>query len=783
MQESPLGGPPVPDHRARQRPADDEYQRFLRYARALGSFDRGHHHLNYTVRPLTERDCPLVAPDHRAPVTVRRRIPTALPVVIRTWQDESEILHAIQGVLPYVPRCVARHRDIVVLGHVEGVPLSRIHPDGTPLDSGVITALAGLLADLTRVRRRHLPPLPASWPRSNRDGRAFLRALAYAAEEQIRERNQARFGGLFAMLGIPEDAMVRFAERLPALISRPFSLLHTDLHRDNVIVSSHGRPPLICVDWELATYGDPLHDLATHLVRTRYPRHQWDEVVEAWSTVMGERRSEAVHGLDRDLQHYLAFERAQSVYPDVMRAAESLGGSPDGRDLDAATQTVHRSLVAAEEPLRLRKVPGEREIERILFRWNESHGAGPSRERAMFPVAWKRDRRVAVRPDFPLWAVSRALFEEGGTSPGRVFKGTAHLNTAVRVEGVGFPVMVRRKVGSPNPLERRFLNEHVVLGVIERTGVRVRAPRVLALGTSGLDEPFTIHTYEGPPDGIRPPAHPVYGLLPNEADDLVDQLAELTAVPCDRIEPLFPVVDFSSWLRAELVRMVGELPKATRDLARELGLPDSVRLAEILTRHILAPRRPVLLHGDLNPWNLVRRADGGLTLIDWEMAVIGDPLYDLVRHMHLTPTRPDIRRRLLSRWSRRLPDDCTKGWQEDWRVYRWIEIIRSAYVDLDRLVTGEGPAAPNVRRALDTYAMTLVEATAALGLPGRSTANPYLARTLPPGGRGRRGGQGGRGGTRMRGGAADIRRSAPSAPVGPAVRGAAHYCKRCACNC
>ncbi|MFJ5534591.1 phosphotransferase family protein [Streptomyces sp. NPDC093261] len=686
------------------------------------------------VRPLTERDSALVAADDGAAVTVRQRIPTALPVVIRTWQNESEILDRIRGVLPHVPRCLAEHRDLVVLSYVEGVPLSSICPDGTPLDPGVITALAGLLADMTQVRRRHLPPLPVSWPRSGRDGRAFLRALALAAEEQIRARNRARFGGLFAMLGIPDDAMVRFAERVPALINRPFSLLHTDLHRDNVIVSFHGDPPLICVDWELATYGDPLHDLANHLVRMRYPSHQWDQVVEVWRTVMGERRSKAVHGLDRDLKHYLAFERAQSVYPDVMRAADSLGDSFDQRDLDAATQAVHRALVAAEEPLCLKNLPDEREIERILFRWNESHGVRPSRERTRFQIVWERDRRVPVRPDFPLWAVGRALFEEGAASADRVFKGTAHLNTAVRVAGVGFPVMVRRKAGSSSPRERRFLNEHVVLGAIEQTGVRVCAPRVLALGTSGLCEPFTIHTYEGPAGGIRPPAHPEYGLLPHEADDLVDQLAELTAVSCERVDPIFRDVDFYSWLRAELVHMVGELPKGTRDLARELGLPDSVRLDEILTRHILAPRRSVLLHGDLNPWNLVRRADGGLTLIDWEMAMIGDPLYDLVRHMHLTPTRPDIRRRLLKRWSLRLPDDCTKGWQEDWRVYRWIEIIRSAYVDLDRLVTGDSLEAPNVRRAVDTYAMTLVEATAALGLPDRSTLNPYLVRALPHGG-------------------------------------------------
>jgi hypothetical protein len=47
---------------------------------------------------------------------------------------------------------------------------------------------------------------------------------------------------------------------------------------------------------------------------------------------------------------------------------------------------------------------------------------------------------------------------------------------------------------------------------------------------------------------------------------------------------------------------------------------------------------------------------------------------------------------------------------------------------------------------VDAYAMTLAEATAALGLPGKLTANPYLARALP---------QGDHGGQRTAGGSAD----------------------------
>ncbi|MER7679484.1 aminoglycoside phosphotransferase family protein [Streptomyces sp. NPDC096934] len=724
-----MSGPPGP--LALEEASDTAFRDFVRYAKAFGSFGRGHHNLNYMVRPLTERDSRLVACDDGAAVTVRERIPSALPVVIRTWQDEAEILNTIWDVLPHVPRCLVKHRDLTILSYVEGMPLSRICPNGNPLDSGLIVALANLLADMTRVRRQHLPPLPPSWPHSNRDSSAFLRVLAFAAEEQIRQRNWAEFGGLFAMLGIPEDALVRFADRVPALISRPFSLLHTDLHRDNVIVSYDGDPPLICVDWELATYGDPLHDLATHLVRMRYPEYQWPEVIEAWREAMGRRRPAAAHGLDRDLRHYVAFERAQSVYPDVIRAAMSLGDSVSQQELDAATAAVHRALLAAEGPLRLASVPDESAIERILFRWNESRGGRHKNRRPRSRIAWTPDARLTSPGTLTAAAVSEALFEEGAASADRVFKGTAHLNTAVRVSGVDSPVMVRRKIGTSNARERRFLNEHAVLGAIERSKVPVRAPRVLALGTSGLTEQFTIHSYEGPTTPLRPPSHPVDGLRPFEANDLVDQLHALTFVDCDDLDADMGGLTFYRGLRDELVRMVNQLPKSTRDLTRELGLPDGYRLGEIFDRHTLVPRRPVLLHGDLNPWNLVRGGQGGLVLIDWEMAVVGDPLYDLVRHMHLTPTRPEIRERLFARWARVLPEDCTKGWREDWRVYRWMEVVRSAYVDLDRLVTGDSLDAPNVRRAVDSYAMTLAEATAVLGLPGKSTANPYLARALP----------------------------------------------------
>ncbi|MGV9942797.1 phosphotransferase [Streptomyces sp. NPDC003401] len=709
------------------RPAGDPshapLQRFVAVAGSTPATS-GHHNRNY-VLPLTEDVAAVLGRPAGTPVTVRIPRADALPVVIRTWQDEAAILDAVHEVLPHVPECLFRGPGFALHSYVEGVPLSAVCGNGKPVDALLIEALAELLCRMTEVRRAALPPLPADWPGDHTDSQGFLRSLAHLADRQIRRPNWVRFGGLFKALGIPEDALLGLADRIPPMARRPYSLLHADLHRDNLIMSYDGSPPLVCVDWELATYGDPLHELATHLVRMRYPDSQWPEVVEAWARAMGRYRPAAADGLAKDLRHYLDFERAQSVYPDVMRAARAVQGPFTQQSLDEVTAEVGRALEAAAEPLRLRSVPGRGEIEGALFRWLASRGDVSGRSWAAKAYDWRPDPRLPERDAFPASAVREALLAEGAARADRVFKGTAHLNSVVWAGNLGAPVVVRRRLPNVTRREPSYLSEHTVLEAIQRSRAQVAAPRVLALGESYPNEPFAIHTYVGPP------RHPVDGLLPHEADALVDQLRALTEVDHGLVAPDVHRVDFHRWLTEQLVALVRSLPKESLQLARMLGLPDDTRLRQLLSRHRLSHREPVLLHGDLNPWNLVRRDDRlALTLIDWEMALVGDPLYDLVRHMHLTPTRPEIRDRMFSRWERRLPAACTENWRADWRVYRCIEIVRSAYIDLDRLRTGAGLDAPNVRRAVDSYAETLAAATDSLGLPVPATANPFLARAL-----------------------------------------------------
>nr|WP_245235969.1 phosphotransferase [Streptomyces durhamensis] len=711
-------------------------------ARALATRPRGtgFHHDDH-VLPLTEPLARLLGREPGTPVTVRVPRPDVPPVVIRTWAGEPEILRAVRAVLPNVPECLLEGDGFALHSHVEGTPLAELSGPGEPVDGPLLTELAELLAAIVQVRVAALPPLPPSWPGNHTDSQGFLRTLAHQAERQVRRPNWRRYGGLFTALGVPEDALPRFAERVPSMTRRPYGLLHGDLHRGSVVVPAAGARPLHCLGWELAGYGDPLHDLAVHLVRTRYPDHQWPEVTGAWEGAVRRVRPAAVAGLHKDLRHYVAFEHAQSLYAAVIRAARSLEDAFGQEHLDEATAAVHAALGRAAEPLRLGRVPEREEIERILFRRGVSAGARRPGAvgRARRGIAWLPDRRVPEHPAFSHSAVADALFLEGAAPAERVFKGAAHLSTVIQVPGAPFPVVVRREATVVLRRERSFLSEHAVLAAIERSGAPVAAPRVLALGESHATDPghrygadrFAVHTYEAGRDLGRRPEHPVHGLRPHEADRLVDQLAALAEIDYTTVDPVAGRPGFHGWLSEQLVALVAALPRQSQRLARFLGLPDAPRLREILARHQVTDRDPALLHGDLNPWNLVRRDDDlALTLIDWELALVGDPLYELVRHMHLTPTRPEIRDRMFRRWESRLPARFTRDWQQDWRVYRWIEIVRSAYVDLDRLVTGTSLDAPNVRRAVESYAMTLAAATASLGLSSRRRTAPALPRTL-----------------------------------------------------
>lgn len=303
------------------------------------------------------------------------RTPTAdaITMVPRIWTDEAAVLRAVRPHLPDVPRCLVDLGASTLVGYVPGWVLARDVPEGGFYGTVQMTKLADFFVTLAGVPKGELPALPADWPRDG-DCQGFMERLARFSTEEVHRRNLDRFGALFDGVGAPPDAVERFLSGAAGLAERPFSLLHTDVHRKNIVVSPRKNGErLIPIDWESALYGDPVHDLATHLVRMRYVDVEREAMIGHWERAMRPRHPDAIVGLEKDLPTYVAFEHVQSVYPDVMRAAlRLLKQEPTEERFAKAAGEACRAVRVARRALGLGESPvGLPEAEAALRHWHD----------------------------------------------------------------------------------------------------------------------------------------------------------------------------------------------------------------------------------------------------------------------------------------------------------------------------------------------------------------------------------------------------------------------------
>ncbi|MET9877420.1 phosphotransferase [Actinacidiphila glaucinigra] len=340
----------------------------------------GHHNSNEVVtldRQLAR--LARVAIDEDA--HIKLRVPLTTPkVVMRTWPDEANVLAALNRAVarqrhrppPFgIPQCLVTFGQAASLHRfVPGRPLSQEARPGTPIGEKRLRDIAKVFAYAATVDRDQLPKLPAHWP-GDKDSDGFLDHLIGCAE-RVHQEHRPEYGALFDALHVPVDALVRFRsgvrDRVGELRRRPFALLHTDLHRDNIVLLKRGN--LFILDWELATYGDPLHDLATHLVRMEYNERERERMKKCWKEALDQEDSALTAGMATDLQVYVDFEYAQSVYADVVRAAVRLGTVPGSPLLGPSVSQVVRALERARVPFGLESVPGEKDVEAALAEWH-----------------------------------------------------------------------------------------------------------------------------------------------------------------------------------------------------------------------------------------------------------------------------------------------------------------------------------------------------------------------------------------------------------------------------
>ncbi len=341
-----------------------------RRLRGGGEVLRGHHNTNYVLRAGPALALLLGA----VPFTrLKYRVPlTTVEVVPRVWPRESEVLRVVCRHLRDVPPCLADLGDRSVHRYRTGRALDEARPGGTAgADEALMRGFAAFFVRTARVPVAELPALPGDWPEDG-DSQGFLDWLVRFTEERVHRPHRDRFGALLDAVGVPRDATARFAAHHRCRTARPFRLLHTDVHRANAVL--RGRR-ITVIDWELAILGDPLHDLATHLVRMGYDKHDQVRMTELWAEAMeGAGLTELTAGLDDDLAIYLAFEHAQSVFPDVMRAAIDLPADAAPEHFGLAADRVGRAVRRAREPLRLVDVPDREQVLDALRSWHAAHG-------------------------------------------------------------------------------------------------------------------------------------------------------------------------------------------------------------------------------------------------------------------------------------------------------------------------------------------------------------------------------------------------------------------------
>ena len=108
------------------------------------------------------------------------------------------------------------------------------------------------------------------------------------------------------------------------------------------------------------------------------------------------------------------------------------------------------------------------------------------------------------------------------------------------------------------------------------------------------------------------------------ADELCDAMAAVHGVPADRLPAALPrPTSWDDYFASLIDRWrSAEAAHIERD-------PFMRYAAAWLEAHPPPPAPLCLVHGDLQSANVLRRADGSLSLVDWEFAHIGDPREDI----------------------------------------------------------------------------------------------------------------------------------------------------------
>jgi aminoglycoside phosphotransferase (APT) family kinase protein len=202
-------------------------------------------------------------------------------------------------------------------------------------------------------------------------------------------------------------------------------------------------------------------------------------------------------------------------------------------------------------------------------------------------------------------------------------------------------VRVRRPLERPD-VEPRMFHEAAVLAALGR----VPAPRLLHESDQG-DFIVISHLPGRRLADLHPAGTPAPGSFTSCIADVMRELYHVERAALGAVRPDSPWVD-EAFLPGLLSWLTGVYEAASEAEKNAIGLPPDPFSA----RHFPVPagnRRFRLCHGDLQRANVLSAGDGAYSVLDWEMALWADPVWDIASHMHRAAYPPDQRRAALDR--------------------------------------------------------------------------------------------------------------------------------------
>ncbi|MER6445325.1 phosphotransferase family protein [Streptomyces venezuelae] len=257
-------------------------------------------------------------------------------------------------------------------------------------------------------------------------------------------------------------------------------------------------------------------------------------------------------------------------------------------------------------------------------------------------------------------------------------------NRNVRVATVDGTVNVRIPLAAADAMDVRLWREEEVLARIEPYVGRIPELRHVS------GEPrFQVHRFiEGRVlDGFSPRHSPVPGHLLDDVVTLMDQLTRVPSGAAPALSARWPAPGDTAAFGRLLAGLTYDIHSAHGseygEVFAALGVPEDP-LAVVESRwDTLTPRPFAVLHGDLHRKNMIV-SDGKTWFLDWELALWGDPMYEIGIHFHKMDYPQDQRTEVLRRWRERLPARYTAGPDADLDLYLAHEQIKSAIVDTIR---------------------------------------------------------------------------------------------------